>query len=54
MTASLLSTKLHIPLVRSELASRPRLIERLDEGLNSGRKLTLISATAGCGIENPC
>jgi LuxR family transcriptional regulator, maltose regulon positive regulatory protein len=28
---------------------RPRLIERLNEGLSSGRKLTLISASAGFG-----
>jgi len=43
----LLKTKLHIPPVRPELVSRPRLIERLNAGLN--RKLTLISAPAGFG-----
>ena len=32
-----------------KLSSRPRLIERLNEGLSSGRKLTLISAAAGFG-----
>ena len=47
MTISLLKTKLHIPPIRLELVSRPRLIERLDVGLNS--KLMLISAPAGCG-----
>jgi LuxR family maltose regulon positive regulatory protein len=47
MTDSLLRTKLHIPPVRPELVSRPRLIERLDAGLS--RKLTLLSAPAGCG-----
>jgi len=44
---SLLATKLYIPPTRPELVSRPRLIERLNEGLH--RKLTLISAPAGFG-----
>ena len=43
----LLKTKLYIPPVRPELVSRPRLIERLNAGLQ--RKLTLISAPAGFG-----
>ncbi|MBN1260539.1 MAG: LuxR family transcriptional regulator, partial [Anaerolineae bacterium] len=43
----LLQAKLHIPSVRTELVSRPRLIERLNAGL--GRKLTLLSAPAGFG-----
>jgi len=43
----LLATKLYIPPVRPELVSRPRLIERLNAGLN--RKLALISAPAGFG-----
>ena len=43
----LLQTKLYIPPIRPELVSRPRLIERLNEGLD--RKLTLISAPAGFG-----
>jgi LuxR family maltose regulon positive regulatory protein len=43
----LLTTKLHIPSVRSELVPRPRLIERLNAGCQ--RKLTLISAPAGFG-----
>jgi LuxR family maltose regulon positive regulatory protein len=46
-TISLLKTKLHIPPMRSELVSRPRLIEQLDAGLDC--KLTLISAPAGFG-----
>ncbi|MFC2037478.1 hypothetical protein ACFLYD_05865 [Chloroflexota bacterium] len=41
----LLQTKLHIPSIRPELVSRPRLIELLSAGLN--RELTLISALAG-------
>jgi LuxR family maltose regulon positive regulatory protein len=47
MAALLLKTKLHIPLVRPELVSRPRLLERLNAGLE--HKLTLISAPAGFG-----
>jgi LuxR family maltose regulon positive regulatory protein len=46
-TYPLLQTKLHIPPARPELVSRPRLIERLNEGQNS--KLILISAPAGFG-----
>jgi LuxR family maltose regulon positive regulatory protein len=47
MTIPLLGTKLHIPRIRSERVARPRLIERLDAGLD--RKLTLVSAPAGFG-----
>ncbi|MBT2292523.1 LuxR family transcriptional regulator [Paenibacillus albidus] len=43
----ILSTKLYIPLPRTTIVPRPRLIERLNEGLN--RKLTLVSASAGSG-----
>ncbi len=49
MAVPLLKTKLYIPPVRSGLVSRPRLVERLDEGLRTGRKLTLVSAPAGFG-----
>ena len=49
MAAPLLSTKLYIPPIRSELVPRPLLIERLNDGLESGRKLTLVSAPAGFG-----
>jgi LuxR family maltose regulon positive regulatory protein len=45
----LLQTKLYIPPPRPEEVPRPRLIERLNAGLDSGRKLTLISAPAGFG-----
>jgi LuxR family maltose regulon positive regulatory protein len=48
MSTPLLRTKLYIPAVRSRLVPRPRLIERLDEGIRSA-KLTLISAPAGFG-----
>jgi LuxR family maltose regulon positive regulatory protein len=47
MATPLLKTKLYIPPIRPELVSRPRLIERLNEGLL--RKLTLVSAPAGFG-----
>jgi LuxR family maltose regulon positive regulatory protein len=43
----LLTTKLYIPPLRQEMVSRPRLVERLNAGLD--RKLTLISAPAGFG-----
>ena len=49
MVTPLLQTKLYIPPPRPELVSRPRLIERLDEGLRLGQKLILISAPAGFG-----
>jgi LuxR family maltose regulon positive regulatory protein len=55
MSTPLLATKLYIPPIRPELVSRPRLIERLNRGLRSGRKLTptrsigFISAPAGFG-----
>ncbi|MCJ7700658.1 MAG: NACHT domain-containing protein, partial [Anaerolineales bacterium] len=45
----LLTTKFHIPHTRPELVSRPRLIERLNQGTRLGCKLTLISAPAGFG-----
>ncbi|HEX7568610.1 MAG TPA: LuxR C-terminal-related transcriptional regulator [Anaerolineaceae bacterium] len=47
--AAVLATKLYIPPPRSNIILRPRLIERLNEGLSSSRKLTLISAPAGSG-----
>ena len=43
----LLETKLYRPKWRPGLVSRPRLIERLDQGAE--RKLTLVSAPAGFG-----
>lgn len=47
MTYPLLSTKFHIPSLRSLLVKRSRLLEQLDQGMES--KLILISATAGFG-----
>jgi LuxR family maltose regulon positive regulatory protein len=43
----LLTTKFFIPLTRSELVPRPRLINELNDSLR--KKLTLISAPAGFG-----
>ena len=47
MPTPILATKLYIPRLRPHVVIRPRLIERLNEGLH--RKLTLISAPAGFG-----
>src|SRR5215831_18863748 len=47
MSTPILATKLYIPPPRPNVVLRPRLIERLNEGLQ--RKLTLISAPAGFG-----
>lgn len=49
MAAPILATKLFAPPTRSELVLRPRLIEQLNKGLLSSRKLTLVSASAGFG-----
>jgi LuxR family maltose regulon positive regulatory protein len=49
VTTPILTTKLYIPPPRTDLVPRPRLIERLDEGLCLGRRLTLVSAPAGFG-----
>ncbi|UCG23389.1 MAG: LuxR family transcriptional regulator, partial [Chloroflexota bacterium] len=49
MPVSLLQTKLYTPPLRPNLVSRPRLIERLNQGLAEDKKLTLISAPAGFG-----
>ena len=49
MSIQILTTKLYIPPLQSNVVLRPRLIERLNEGCPSGRKLTLISASAGFG-----
>ncbi len=47
MPTPILATKLYIPPPRPKAVPRPRLIARLNEGLE--RKLTLISAPAGFG-----
>jgi LuxR family transcriptional regulator, maltose regulon positive regulatory protein len=45
----ILATKLFIPPPRPGVVQRPRLIKQLNDGLALGRKLTLISASAGFG-----
>ena len=47
MPVPILATKLHIPPPRPGVVLRPRLIERLNEGLQG--RLILVSAAAGCG-----
>ncbi len=49
MTSDLLSTKLHRPAVPSGRIARPQLVRRLNDGLRTGRTLTLFSAPAGFG-----
>jgi len=49
MALPLLTTKLYIPPLRPNLVQRRRLIERLEEGLRLGQRLTLVSAPAGFG-----
>src|SRR5438094_10135085 len=45
MSTPILATKLYLPRLRPNVVFRPRLLERLNEGVH--RKLTLISAPAG-------
>src|SRR6185436_13333105 len=47
MSTPILTTKLYIPPPRPKVVFRPRLLERLNEGMH--RKLTLVSAPAGFG-----
>ena len=49
MPYPILPTKLYIPTTRSDLVLRPRLLQKLDEGLKPGFRLTLVSAPAGFG-----
>lgn len=49
MFTPILATKLYIPSPRRKNVLRPHLVDRLNEGLSSGCKLTLISAPAGFG-----
>jgi LuxR family maltose regulon positive regulatory protein len=45
----LLVSKLYIPPPRPNLVARPRLLRRLQEGLQQRHRLTLVSAPAGSG-----
>jgi len=49
MSTPLLTTKLHRPPASPRLVPRPHLIQRLEEGLRLGHRLTLVSAPAGFG-----
>jgi LuxR family transcriptional regulator, maltose regulon positive regulatory protein len=49
MADKLLSSRFQFPAARSNLVARPRLISQLVNGLNIGRRLTLVSAPAGFG-----
>ena len=47
--SGLLATKLHHPATPPKRVPRPQLTQRLNDGLASGRQLTLVSAPAGFG-----
>ncbi len=49
MPTSILATKLYIPPPRPNVVLRPRLIDQLNKGHSTGRRLTLIAAPAGFG-----
>lgn len=49
MERMLLKTKLYIPKPRYGVIERTRLLTRLNEGINNGKQLSLISAPAGYG-----
>jgi LuxR family maltose regulon positive regulatory protein len=49
MKEQLLTVKLYTPPLRPDLVPRPRLLQKLDVGLQQGRQLSLISAPAGYG-----
>ena len=49
VSTPVLATKLFAPARRSQLVARPRLTEQLDATLDSGHRLTLVSAPAGFG-----
>ncbi|MCY0905367.1 LuxR C-terminal-related transcriptional regulator [Arthrobacter sp. H14-L1] len=49
MRTPVLATKLFVPRRRTRLVARLRLTEQLDAALDSGHRLTLISAPAGFG-----
>ncbi|HTX71915.1 MAG TPA: AAA family ATPase, partial [Rectinemataceae bacterium] len=49
MPSHLMTTKLYRPPPRPQSVLRPRLVERLNEGLKTARALILVSAPAGFG-----
>ncbi len=49
MKSSLWATKFHRPPTPPKQVHRPRLNQRLNAGLEAGRRVTLVSAPAGFG-----
>lgn len=49
MPSPILLTKLFVPSLRPGIVPRSRLVERLNEGIDAGHKLTILSAPAGFG-----
>jgi LuxR family maltose regulon positive regulatory protein len=49
LPTQLLTSKLFIPPLRPSLVPRPHLVQLLNDGLSTERKLTLVSAPAGFG-----
>ena len=49
MPSALLRTQLHIPPLRDQAVTRPRLLARLDASLRAGGRLILVCAPAGFG-----
>jgi len=47
--SNLLATKLHRPSLPAKWVQRPHLCQRLNEGLEFNRQITLVSAPAGFG-----
>src|SRR5512134_1705583 len=49
MTYQVLSTKLYIPPLHASLVRRTRLVQVLEHGYQTGKRVTLVSAPAGFG-----
>ncbi len=49
MESDILLTKLFVPPIRPNLVPRPQLVKQLNQKLNLGSKITLLSAPAGFG-----
>jgi LuxR family transcriptional regulator, maltose regulon positive regulatory protein len=49
MAFQVLSTKLYNPPIKLGLVRRPRLVQRLENGYQAGKCVTLVSAPAGFG-----
>ena len=49
MSTPILGTKLYFPALQPNLVPRPRLIDQLQAGIETGRTLSLVAAPAGSG-----